>query len=305
MYPQYPQPVPRPRRRFNPKWLLGLIPACLACMAVVVLAVVLLPRLLLQSIGFTPQGDVNTFWTEQLTLEPISRATPILPPPPPGAEAAAGAIQATPTALVLPGNGGSEQQPAVAPSTGGGAVVSDPYGGWFASGGQPASMVIGVQGGSSVTLNSSQSFADGALVGQGTDGYGLGVVQFQETDLSGICAALLRGCTSDQYTIQSVDFRPGGAVIYAQVNVAGLWQAAGVVLTLGADQKSFQAAGIVFNGVMYGIPSSGEIATLVNNMVGNGNTALRDMRVQANGYSLSLISDERGRNHADPDPALG
>ena len=285
MYPQYPQPLPRPRRRFNPKWLLGLIPACLACMAVVVLAVVLLPRLLLQSIGFTPQGDVDAFWTEQLTLEPVSRATPVLPPPPPGANPVTGVIQATPTALVLPGSGGSVQQQ----SAGGGAVVSEPYGGWFASGGQPASMVIGVQGGSNVTLDSSQPFADSALVGQGTDGYGLGVVQFQETDLGGICAALLRGCTSDQYTIQRVDFHPGGAVIYAQVNVAGLWQAAGVVLTLGADQKSFQAAGVVFNGVMYGIPSSGEIATLVNNMVGSGNTALRDMRVQANGYSLSLI----------------
>ena len=289
MYPQYPQPAPRPRRRFNPKWLLGLIPVCLACTVVIVLAVVLLPRLLLQSIGFTPRGDVDVFWTEQLTLEPVGQSTPVLPPPPPGADLVTGGVQVTPTALVLPGNGSSGQQPPVAPATGGGAVVSEPYGGWFASGGQPASMVIGVQGGSSVTLDSSQPFADGALVGQGTDGYGLGVVQFQESDLGGICAALLRGCTSDQYTIQRVDFRPGGAVIYAQVNVAGLWQSAGVALTLGADQKSFRAAGVVFNGVMYGIPPSGEIATLVNNLVGNGNTTLRDMRVQANGYSLSLI----------------
>ena len=77
MYSQYPQPAPRPRRRFNPMWLLGLIPACLACVVVVVLAVGLLPRLLLQSIGFTPRGDVATFWTQQLTLEPVSLATPL------------------------------------------------------------------------------------------------------------------------------------------------------------------------------------------------------------------------------------
>ena len=62
-----------------------------------------------------------------------------------------------------------------------------------------------------------------------------------------------------------------------------------VAVTLGADQKSFQAAGVVFNGVMYAIPTSGDIAILVNNLVERGNAALRDLRVQANGYSLSLI----------------
>jgi hypothetical protein len=290
MYPQYPQPTPRPRRRFNPKWLLGLIPACLACVVVIVIAIALVPRLLLQAIGFTPRGDVDTFWTEQLTLEPVARATPFLPPPPSGAVAQANGVQVTPTAVTLPGNTASD--PAANPqpaNTGGGGVVSEPYGGWFASGGQPASVVVGLQGGSSVTLNSDQPFADNALVGQGMDGYGLGVIQFQETDLGGICASLLRGCATDQYTVQRVDFRPGGAVIYAQVNVAGLSQEAGVALTLGADQKSFQAAGVVFNGAMYAIPPSGDIAMIVNDLVSRGNAALRDLRVQANGYNLSLI----------------
>jgi hypothetical protein len=208
----------------------------------------------------------------------------VLPlPPPANLSAGSGSAAANPTPVVIAGSGGAAANAAAAGSA---------YQGWFASATSPDSVVVAVEGRSSVTLDTSQPATDGVVVGQATDGYGLGVVTFEEGDLAGICASLLRGCATDQFTVQRVDFRPKGAVIYGLVSVGGLSQEIGVVLTLTADLKGFQAAGVVLNGALYAIPAQGEIAALVNRLVSDGNAALRDMTVQAAGYAMTLVRIE-------------
>ncbi len=278
------QPVrnlrPVARRGFKPVWLVALIPVCGLCLVVVLLLVAFLPRLALQAVGFVPKGDVDSFWVEQLTLEPVAIGSPVLPPPPPANPGAGGGAGVeNPTPVVIAGSGAA-------------AAGGSTYQGWFASATSPESVVIGVEGRSSVTLDTSQPATDGVVVGQATDGYGLGVVTFEEGDLAGICATLLRGCAAERFTVRRVDFRPNGAVIYALVSVEGISQEIGAALTLTSDLKGFQAAGIVLNGMLYAIPAQGEIADLVNRLVTDGNTALGDMTVQAAGYALTLARIE-------------
>ncbi|NPV68956.1 MAG: hypothetical protein HPY64_17665 [Anaerolineae bacterium] len=268
------------RRQQHRSCLLWLIPfVVLGCIGAV-LVVSALPGLLLQAIGFRPQGNVEEFW-EQVAVTPFEVVN--LPPTPPAVQSQAGTTGPTPTPVSVAGSvtgsGGSAST---------GASGNNPYQGWFQSYSVPAEIQVS-SGTGSVTLRTAESFAEAAWFGQAVDGAPLALISYNEQALDGICRTLLRGCVTDQFRVTAVDFHPGGLLVFGAVSLGGLTQGLGVLLVLGPDMKSVVAQGVVLNGQVYTIDVTADIASYVNQTVAQMNTALSQLRVQANGYSLGLV----------------
>ncbi len=258
--------------------LLWLIPfVILACVGVFLLASAL-PGLLLQAVGFRPQGSVEDFW-EQVVVTPFEVVN--LPPTPPVVQGDAGSGNATPTPVIVAGGGVPGSNP-------GGSAAGSVYQGWFQSYSVPAEIQISSATGS-VTLQTASSFTDAVWVGQAVDGAPLAVISYNENALDGICRTLLRGCVTDQFRVTAVDFHAGGMLVYGAASLGGLTQGLGLLLVLGPDMKSVMAHGIVLNGQVLAVPTDGDIASYVNQAVAQMNTALSQLRILANGYSLGLV----------------
>ncbi len=267
------------RRRQRGSCLLWLIPfVVLGCIGAV-LMISALPGLLLQVVGFRPQGSVEDFW-EQVVVTPFEVVN--LPPTPPAVQGQAGVTGPTPTPVSVAGGAtGSSSNSA-------GASGSNPYQGWFQSYSVPAEIQMS-SGTGSVTLRTAESLTEAAWFGQAVDGAPLALISYNESALDGICRTLLRGCVTDQFRVTAVDFHPGGLLVYGAVSLGGLTQGLGLLLVLGPDAKSVAAQGVVLNGQVYTIDVNADIARYVNQTVAQMNTALSQLRVQASGYSLGLV----------------
>lgn len=267
------------RRRQRGSCLLWLIPfVVLGCIGAV-LMISALPGLLLQVVGFRPQGSVEDFW-EQVVVTPFEVVN--LPPTPPAVQGQAGVTGPTPTPVSVAGGAtGSSSNSA-------GASGSNPYQGWFQSYSVPAEIQMS-SGTGSVMLRTAESLTEAAWFGQAVDGAPLALISYNESALDGICRTLLRGCVTDQFRVTAVDFHPGGLLVYGAVSLGGLTQGLGLLLVLGPDAKSVAAQGVVLNGQVYTIDVNADIARYVNQTVAQMNTALRQLRVQASGYSLGLV----------------
>ncbi len=138
-------------------------------------------------------------------------------------------------------------------------------------------------------MNTADFYASTVWVGTGVDGYPLGLVEYRENALDGLCRTWLQNCAIEQARLTSVDFRPGGLIAYGTVNLGQIAQDIGVAVALGADRKSLVPVGVVVNNQVYAVPAEGQIADMVNDIVSRANNILRDVRVQAGGYTLSLV----------------
>jgi len=269
------------RKRRRSSCLLWLVPfVILGCIGVVLLASAL-PGLILQVVGFRPQGSVDNLWT-QVAATPFEVVN--LPPAPPAMQNETVGGGPTPTPVSVAGNSGGAGGSAPAQ----GSAGASPYQSWFQSYNVPAEIQVSSTTGS-VTLRTAESFTDAAWFGQAVDGAPLAVISYNEAALDGICRTWLRGCVTEQFQVTAVDFRSGGLLVYGTASLGGLTQALGLALVLGPDMKSVAAQGVVLNGRLYGVPASGDIASYVNQAVAQTNTALSQLRVQADGYALGLV----------------
>jgi hypothetical protein len=145
-------------------------------------------------------------------------------------------------------------------------------------------------GGQEYTLEQSDSYD--AAVGQ--DPSGIETVRLsvdQNALYQEICArepAICNG-TNGQYQLNSVDFRPGGAVLYATVTVSGFTQQIGAVLLVDGSGRRFTVAGIDINGQLFTAPNN-EIAQVLYDIERLGNDALSQFTLQANGRLYTLAS---------------
>lgn len=268
------------RKRQRGSCLLWLIPfVVLGCIGGL-LMLSALPGLLLQAAGFRPQGSVEDFW-EQVIVTPFEVVN--LPPTPPAVQGQSGATGPTPTPVSVAGGATGSSSSASA-----GTSSSSPYQGWFQSYSMPAEIQMS-SGTGSVALRTAESFTEAVWFGQAVDGAPLALISYNESALDGICRTLLRGCVTDQFRVTAVDFHPGGLLVYGAVSLGGLTQGLGLLLVLGPDMKSVAAQGVVLNGQVYTIDVNADIANYVNQMVAQMNTALSQLRVQGNGYSLGLV----------------
>lgn len=271
--------IRQPRRRTA--WIIWFIPVVLVCCLGVFLFAPALPGVVLQVVGFTPKGSVDAFWQEQaVVVTPFSviPGVPAAPPPVVVEDQLGEALTPTPVVVTGQGSGGNSAAP----------PVSSDYTGWFQSYTVPGSLNVSSPAGS-FSVNTAEAYAQTAWFGTAADGYPLGLIEYSETALDGICSTWLQGCETEQFSVQSVDFRPGGLVVNGRANVGGISQSLGVVLTLGADMKSFVAQGVVIGGQLYGVPTTGDIAVYVEDALTRSNEILRDFRVTTGGMSVGLV----------------
>jgi hypothetical protein len=278
-------------RRRGVHWIVWLIPVVLLCCVGTLMLAPAVPGLLLRVVGFQPRGSVETFWEEQITAQPPVAVNAVgVPPASPAAADASttGSTSPTPTPVILgSGTGGGSAVDQQSDGTSASSQYIE-YPAWFQSASTPPVLNVNSSRGS-FTVNTGESYAAGVQVGPAVDGYPIGVIDYRESALDGICRTWLAGCATDQFQVSAVDFRPNGAIVYGSANVAGLSQDAGVILTLAADMKHFTAQGLVLGGQVYAVPAEGDIADFVQRAVAEGNAALEQVNVQAGGYNLSLV----------------
>ncbi len=266
-------------------WVVWLVPAVLACCLGVFLLAPALPGVVLRIAGFTPRGSVDTFW-ESVAIQVTPFDVVSFPPAPPVVGQNSGGQGATPTPVVAAG----QQTAQVGGSSGADSAGVDTagYAGWFQNSSVPPVLSVSSTAGS-FSVNTAEAYVTQAWFGVAVDGYPLGVIEYGESALAGICSTWLRGCTTDQFTVSAVDFRPNGLLVNGLLTAGGLTQPVGLALTLGVDAKTLVAQGVVLGGQMYAVPTSGDIANYVAQAVAQSNQALSQLRVEASGFALGLV----------------
>jgi hypothetical protein len=75
----------------------------------------------------------------------------------------------------------------------------------------------------------------------------------------------------------SLDLKPGGAIVYAEVDLEVGWQGVGAVFMLDASGRQLILAGVDMDGRLYSTPPDGQIARLVARLESESNRALREL----------------------------
>lgn len=140
--------------------------------------------------------------------------------------------------------------------------------------------------------------ADAAVVaGGGAVGARMARVSFTEQGLMDLCARRSVICRSGNnlYRNIAVDLRPGGAVVYADVNAGLYWQRVGIVTRLDETNARFYVVGVDINGIVYNpvtlpFDLDDTVADAINHIEREGNNALRELVVYAEGESYTLSS---------------
>jgi hypothetical protein len=223
------------RRGGTSKWVYGCLGALLGCGFISVLAVVLLipllPMLVMQAVGFQPQGSTDSVFAE---------------------------VTPQPTLVIV------------------NATI-------------PEQVSINVSG-QEYTLAQSDTYD--ASVGQDSTGVETALISVDQNGLyQEICRRDNTICdgTNGQYQLTGVDFRPGGAVLYATVTISGFTQQIGAVLLVDASGRRFTVAGIDVNGQLFAAPNN-DIAQVLTDIEARGNDALSQFTLQANGRLYTLAS---------------
>lgn len=153
----------------------------------------------------------------------------------------------------------------------------------------PAQLTVYAPGYVDVTVPTGDTYAESVVFAQRADGAVAAAFAFRETALESLCAVVLNGCRAAAFRVESVDFRQNGFVVYGSVNVGTAWQALGVAVALDDPAVlRMRIAGVVYDGVVYRLPSSGQIADALAGLLARANAALADLTLRAGGYALPL-----------------
>lgn len=126
------------------------------------------------------------------------------------------------------------------------------------------------------------------------NGASAALVQLSEADLLNVCRQRTTLCNNSNPQVQnvSVDLRPGGGIVYADVSLpeVGLSQRVGVVLRVDPTQRQFELAGVDVDGTLYTVPT-GTLGTQAAEVVRTVNNLLLQASLQAGGgvYTLQSI----------------
>ncbi len=128
-------------------------------------------------------------------------------------------------------------------------------------------------------------------VGMSADGVDTAVVSLTEGELNTLCRQHTTLCTTGDGQIRnaSIDLRTGGAVIYAEFRIpqTGLWQRAGVVVTIAPQRNALTVAGVDIDGTLYTIPEDG-IATTLYSLTLEANRLIQDAIVTVGGQNYRI-----------------
>lgn len=131
------------------------------------------------------------------------------------------------------------------------------------------------------------------VIGSSESGAPVAVVSYTEAQLMALCVQRSPECANgnDQFRNTRIDLRPGGAVIYADVNLGGMWQTVGGVLQFDAASRRLDVAGVELGGLVYSAPPSSEITSLISRFETTANDLIQQLSLQAGGaqYRLDTI----------------
>ena len=248
------------------KWLL---PGCaIALLALVVLVVTGAPAALaLRLAGLRSEGDTTDYFQKKAiailpTIQWFNPATqPLESTPTPAATSVGGESVDVETAPAGP-------QPLE-------EVVVDV---WFLN--QPE------------TFESSQVYAERLERGSLDDDQVAYYIEYDETGLNTYLETWFGAYVASQYPLRNprIDLKPGGAVVYAEVNLEVGWQEVGAVFTLDESGRQFVLDGLDVGGRFYSLPPDGEVANLASQLESQGNRALQDLTFIDPAGSLTVQS---------------
>ncbi len=95
-----------------------------------------------------------------------------------------------------------------------------------------------------------------------------------------------------------VDFKPGGAVVYADVNMKLGWQRVGAVFKLDPSARQLIFAGLDVDGDLYSAPPEGQVGDAVRELEDTSNRALRELKFVDPEGNLFIRQIEIGENGA-------
>lgn len=129
------------------------------------------------------------------------------------------------------------------------------------------------------------------LIEIGIDSAPVALVKVSETGALDLCRERSTICSSGNSQLRnaSIDFRPGAALIYAELFLreVGLWQPVGLAIRLSADRRQVILAGVDIAGTLYSLPS-GALGDQLNEVVNQANRLLREMSLDASNRRYTL-----------------
>ncbi len=238
------------------------------------------PGLLLQLVGFQPQGDIDEYWIEQIAVEAFTPHYTI-----PKTPASTLTVQAPPTPIPT-------RRTTQTPDP------RETYLSWFAQSQPPEVLTVLSEGIIHATFEDELAHAETFEIGTDVNGRNLGLIEFEEDAWQDICESWAEFCKTDLYSVRDVDFRPGGAIIYLSLLVEGVpVQNIGVTMVIEPDGLRMSSAGIILNNELYMFPANGLIANTLSHLIQRGNHALTHAQIQTKGYSLTpanlLFTEDR------------
>lgn len=237
------------------KWL---IPGC-ALLVVLLVGVVVVAApaaLALRLAGFRARGSTADYLEKHAVA-----SRPTVQWPAPGGEGGAGAADTTAPAAT-PAVGDGAASPAEDLPQPLGAVRVDV---WFLS--EPT------------TFYTDQIFAERLERGLAENGQIAYFIEFGEDGANTCLEDWFGEFVAQEARLRDpwIDLKPGGAVVYADVDLEVGWQQVGAVFMLDASGRQLVLAGVDIDGRLYSAPPAGEIADLVNQLESEGNRALREL----------------------------
>lgn len=103
--------------------------------------------------------------------------------------------------------------------------------------------------------------------------------EFDEMGINTYLAAWFGEYLAQETRLRNIwlDLKPGGAILYADVNLEVGWQRVGAVLMLDASGRQLILAGVDIGGRLYSTPPDGQIASLAAQLEDESNRALREL----------------------------
>lgn len=243
----------RSSRRGGCRWLLFATPIVVLVVVLGVLVFPVIPELLMQNFGFERHGDAESFWQEMGTDRPSADEQ-------------------------LP-------QPTIADGT---LNYSDA----FQQASIPASVHLDSNTGS-IDLTPEEVAASTALMGQSVGGFPLGVFVFGPSVVPAVCSKIPNDCTVEGFKLVGIEMHLNGAVVNVATRIAGFQQTIGIAVITEETSALLVPVGIVLLGQLYDMPTDGEIARVVNDVVDQFNDLLNSVEVIAAGHdSMRLVGIE-------------
>ena len=233
-----------------------LLPGCgIVLLVLVVLVVIGAPAALaLRLAGLRSEGDTADYFQRQaITVLPTiqwfnSAAQPV-------------ELTPTPAATSVDGESVDTEQTAAGPQPLEEVVVDV----WFL--GQPE------------TFAASEVYAERLERGSLEDEPVAYFIEYDEAGLNTYLETWFGAYAASQLPLRNpwIDLKPGGAVVYAEVNLEVGWQEVGAVFTLDENGRQFVLNGLDVDGRFYSLPPQGEVANLAYQLETEGNRALQDL----------------------------